>query len=201
MSASVHSASPYVPNYMMKQSLWNMGQQTSALQGLITPQTRLMSWQPHLISQAQRDVQHVYNSLAYNRHVHSGPAYGAYGNYGAGCGTFLRIAVKDPDKKMCILEKKIARLSKCCTQGCFLKSKTNQCRKMREAEAELQTLLAMEGGPTSLATAEDMAYDQLRTGIDTGRDAINMETAKTQKYILVGIVASMGLLGAIALLR
>ena len=72
---------------------------------------------------------------------------------------------------------------------------------MREAEAELQTLLSMSGGPTSLATAEDMAYDQLRTGIDTGRDAVNIETAKTQKYILVGIVASMGLLGAIALLR
>ena len=202
MSASVHEFKPYVPNYMMKQSLWNMEQQAAALQGMITPQTQLMPWQPHLVSQAQRDLQHVYNSLAYNQHVHSSPSYGAYGDYGAGCGTFLRIAVKDPDKKACILEKKVKRFAKCCQQGkCFLKNKSNQCRKMRKAEAELQAILASQGGPTTLATAEDMAYENVRTAIDMGQGNLGRQQAQTQKYILFGIVGSLGLLGAIALLR
>ncbi len=281
MSASVHEFKPYVPNYMMKQSLWNMEQQVSALQGMITPQTSLMAWQPHLVSQAQRDIQNVYNSMAYNKHVHSGEgyghlrhrpgvshctnyysylhkssaamsranrygrmgdrkrmvvwqrkarhfqslaqavhakchsasygAYGAYGGcghcgeppaYGAGCGTFLRIAVKDPDKKMCILEKKIKRFSKCCEQGkCFLKNKGNQCRKMRKANAELQTLLAAEGGPETLATATDIAYQNVRTGIDAGQQTLGVQQARTQRNILIGVVGSLGLLTAVALLR
>lgn len=283
MSASVHGIKPYVPNYMMKQSLWNMEQQASALRQMITPETSLMAWQPHLVSQAQRDIQNVYNSMAYSKHVHGGEgyghfrhrpgvsnctnyyaylhksssamaqanrygrmgdrkrmvvwqrkarqfkslaqaehakchsaSYGAYGacgqcgeppSYGAGCGTFLRIAVKDPDKKMCVLEKKIKRFSKCCEQGrCgkiwpFKKNKTKQCRKMRKANAELQALLAMDGGPTTVATATDMAYERVRTAIDVGEQTLGIEQAKTQRNILIGIVGSLGILTAVVLLR
>jgi hypothetical protein len=139
-----------------------------------------------------------------------GAMYGEYGgcghcgdshSYGAGCGTFLRIAVKDPDKKMCILEKKIKKYKKCCTSGCFLKRKDKQCRKLRKAKGELQTILNSEGGPTTLATATDMAYQKVRTNIDTGEQTLSERQAQTQRTLLITAVSAVGLLTAVYLLR
>ena len=169
---------------------------------------RMVVWQ----RQAQQ-----FRSLAQVEHAkcHSyggyGAMYGAYGgcghcgdshSYGAGCGTFLRIAVKDPDKKMCILEKKIKRFEKCCVNGkCFLKSKKRQCRRLRKAQGELQTLLAAEGGPTTLATATDMAYQNVRTNIDQGENTLALAQAKTQRALMIAAVSGVGILTAVYLLR
>lgn len=76
MSESVHTKT-YIPNYMLQQSLWNMEQQISQLRGMIKPETKTMAWQNHLASMAQRDIQHVHNSIAYSKYVHDGEGYGA----------------------------------------------------------------------------------------------------------------------------
>ena len=213
-----HSNSAYVPNYMMKQSLWNMGRQITQMKGLIKPDTQLMAWQPFLIAQAQRDVQNVYNSLAYNREVHGGHSYGGYGGYGGcghcgkptcgnkggqygGCGTFLRIAVTDPTKKACILEKKVAFHKKCCNPGCWYNKKDNQCRKLLEVQAELDLLLMQQYGPTTIETATDTEMEKLRVSevIEDKKHA--KEKAKLNKtLIMAGGVGLFGIL-ALAILR
>lgn len=211
MSASTHDA--YVPGYMMKQSLWNMEQQVSQLQGMITPQTRLMAWQPHLVSQAQRDIQNVYNSMAYNRHVHGGKGYGAMyggcgscgtaacgsGEYGGGCGTFLRLFVRDPAKKACLLEKDIAKHKKCCEQGCFLKSKSNQCRKMAEKQAELEAIHMAEYGPLDYSTATDMQAQLYQEQVDQQAADLELQQAQTTRMLIIaGGGAVLLLLGVLA---
>ena len=199
--SSPHNNSAYVPHYMMKQSLWNMEQQISRMQGLIKPEMRLMAWQPFLIAQAQRDVQNVYNSLAYNAKVHS------YGGYGASCGTFLRINVTDPHKKACVLEKNIAKHRKCCEKDCSWISgqgnQENQCRKMAEAQAELDLIMAQLYGstPETIEDATDIAMEQLRTDEAIADKKNKKEEAKLKKtLVMAGGIGLFGIL-AIAILR
>lgn len=265
MSSSSHDA--YVPNYMMKQSLWNMEQQASTLRGMITPETKLMSWQPHLVSQAQRDMQHVYNSVAYSKHVHGGEGYGALGAahykpcpqfhvhrkrsrflvgqahravgkrrtallrqagierrkaeialgrcrsyhgmcgdgmYGGGCGTFLRIAVRDPVKKACLLEKDIAKHQECCERKCSWFSgkgnQANQCRKLAEKQAALAAIEMAEFGPQTYAQATDMQAQQYQAQIDQGNEQYKQEQAQTQRTLLIaGGGLGLALLAVMAL--
>ena len=264
MSSSTHDA--YIPNYMMKQSLWNMEQQASALRGMITPQTKLMSWQPHLVSQAQRDIQHVHNSIAYSKHVHGGEGYGAlgaahqkpcpqfhvhrqrarfltgqahravgmrrssllqaaaterkraqialaqcrsyhgmcdggmYGFLDGGCGTFMKIAVKDPAKKACILENKVAKHQKCCEKKCVLKNQSNQCRKMAEAQAELDAITMEAYGPQTYMQATDMQAQMYQQQIAQGNEQYKQQQAQTQRTLLIaGGGLGLALLAVMAL--
>ncbi len=198
-------------NYMMKQSLWNMERQVSQLKGLITPQTRLMAWQPYLIAQAQRDVQNVYNSMAYSNHLRAnrGHSYGGYGAYGGSCGTFLRIT-GDAAKKACILEKDIAKHKECCEKDCSWWSgiftvkggnQENQCRKMAEKQAELDLIMAQEYGPTTIEQATDTEMAKWRAQEpEAEKDNKKAETKLKKTLIITGGSILFVILG-IAILR
>ncbi len=218
-----HNNAAYVPHYMMKQSLWNMEQQISQMRGLIKPKTRLMAWQPFLIAQAQRDVQNIYNSLAYSatgkgyggiRPHHPGAQHHSYGEYGANCGTFLQINVTDPHKKACVLEKKIAHYRECCENNCsgwnpatWFTAKggnqQNQCRKLAEAQAELDLIMGQLYGttPTTVEQATDIAMENLRTEEAIADKKAEKEKAKLTKTLIMAGGTGLFLILAIAILR
>lgn len=190
-------------NYMMKQSLWNMERQVSQLKGLITPQTRLMAWQPYLIAQAQRDVQNVYNSMVYSNHLRSNRGH-SYGGYGGGCGTFMRINITDPQKKACTLEKDIAKHKECCEKDCSWWSgrgnQENQCRKMAEKQAELDLIMAQQYGPTTLEQATDTEMAKWRAQEpEAERDNKKAETKLKKTLIITGGSILFVILGIVIL--
>jgi len=140
-------------------------------------------------------------------------SYGGYGGYGGcghcgkptcgnkggqygGCGTFLRIAVKDPQKKACILEKRIARHKKCCEKKCFWYGQRNQCRKLAEAQAELDAILMEQYGPTTIETSTDTAMEKLRIKEQVEDKKYKEEQAKLQKTLVVA--TGIGIFGLLA---
>jgi len=201
MSAPYHG-NPYVPNYMMKQSLWNMGQQISELQSMITPKTQLMAWQPHLVSQAQRDIQNVHSTIAYNKEVHGGQGYGAfrshaYGDCGVptgcsscaaaaaakessygGCGTFFGLT-RDPIKRACVVERKLSRMERACSKG-------RRCSKRDKLASELTTL-QMETGtsPDTLRTARDSGMDEYAARTARGEEEYGDSSRRTDYTLWV----------------
>ncbi len=118
------------------------------------------------------------------------------GQYGAGCGTFLRIRVRDPAKKQCLLEKDIARLEAKCAKG-----KTKKCEKLERKQAELAALLGMAEGPADLQTAEDMALASWQAqGVQADAD-LSEAKAKGRQTLTYMALGGMGLLIAVAALR
>jgi len=79
-----------------------------------------MSWSPYAASTPSYMKADFQSYGGYGGCGHCGkPTCGNKGGQYGGCGTFLRIAVKDPQKKACILEKRIAHHTKCCEKKCF----------------------------------------------------------------------------------
>ena len=76
------SSDPYNPVGMMRKTAWLMSKQVDEIYGMLTPETRLMAWQPHILSQAQRDVEVIYNTLSYNRAKEQGLAGESFGELG-----------------------------------------------------------------------------------------------------------------------
>ena len=123
------------------------------------------------------------------------PEYMMEPAYGGKCGTFLRIAVKDPTKKACILEKKIPRLEKKCTQGGFLVNKRIACSKLQRAQAELLAIASSIEAPLeSLQAAEDiqMAYYQAQLmGARTQYVEASPTTTQTLMLAMIGGVTAI----------
>ncbi len=130
------------------------------------------------------------------------PEYMMEPTYGGGCGTFLRISVKDATKKACILEKKVSRLEKKCTQGGFLVNKRIACAKLQRAQAELLAIASSIEAPLeSLQAAEDiqMAYYQAQL-MGTRTQAVEAST-KTTQTLMLAMIGGVTAIMALAMLR
>jgi hypothetical protein len=117
----------------------------------------------------------------------------SYGSYD-GCRTFLRIMVRDEAKKACILEKKIAKHSKCCNGKCFLKNQEKQCAKLARDEATLATIEASLYGPETYETAVDSQFQTYSNEVSTASTALVEEQAKTQRTLIYLVFGGVGVL-------
>ncbi len=104
--------------------------------------------------------------------------------------------MKDAQKKACILEKNIAKHTKCCKKKCFWKGQQNQCRKLAEAQAELDLILMEQYGPTTIETATDTAMEKLRIKEQIEDKKYKEEQAKLQKTLVMA--TGIGIFGILA---
>jgi len=154
----------YTHAYMMKKNLMEIEHMARRTEDRLSTTDRVMPWESDLVSQAATNLRSVYRYRKYKDrfgHTHRPktpfyPSLGAQG-YG-GCGTFFGLA-KDPVKRACYLEKKIASHAPKCNSG-----KTKSCDKVTKWESELAAITGntqiAQGTPADFYYQQAVAYEQ-----------------------------------------
>ena len=154
----------YTHAYMMKKNLMDMEYMARTTNEWLRTTDSVMPWESDLVSQAATNLRSVYRYRKYKDrfgHTHRIQTpfcpvplkqHGTQSQGYGGCGTFFGLT-KDPTKRACYLEKKIAKSAPKCAQG-----KTRHCDKVSKWEAEL---ISITGGPViAEGTAADFALEQ-----------------------------------------
>lgn len=150
----------YTHAYMMKKNLMDIEHMARRTNERLSTTNRVMPWESDLISQAATHMRSVHRYRKYKDrfgHTHRPktpfrlPLTQADGSY-SGCGTFFGLT-KDPVKRACYLENKIAKSAPKCAQG-----KQKHCTRVEKWEAEL---ISITGGPVvAEGTTADYALEQ-----------------------------------------
>ena len=120
------------------------------------------------------------------------PSCGGDTAYG-GCGTFFGLT-RDPLKRACFVERRLARMEKKCAKG-------RRCGKADSLAAELSTLQLETGtGPGTLRTAQDAAMQDYAARTSKDSETYSGQAAKTKQYMVIAVVAGIGLLATVAVL-
>ena len=191
----------YTHAYMMKKNLMDIGHMARAANGWLRTTDSVMPWESDLVSQAATNLRSVYRYRKYKDrfgHTHrpqtpfcpvplmqSGTQSQGY----SGCGTFFGLT-KDPTKRACYLEKKIASSQPKCDMG-----KTRHCDKVAKWQAELSsitgTAAVVQGTPADFYYQQAVAYEQQVTqGVDTGPDLLPIVGVGLASLVLLYALAA-----------
>lgn len=181
----------YTHAYMMKKNLMDIEHMARRTNERLSTMNRVMPWESDLISQAATHMRSVHRYRKYKDrfgHTHRpktpfvSPPTRADG-YG-GCGTFFGLT-KDPVKRACYLEKKIAKHAPKCNSG-----KQKSCNKVQKWEAELASVTGntsvVSGTPADFYYQQAVAYEQqVKQGVGDGPDLLPMVAAGLAGLVLV----------------
>jgi hypothetical protein len=159
----------YTHAYMLKKNLLDIEHMARRTNDRLSTTDRVMPWESDLISQADAQIRSVYRYRKYKDrfgHTHRPKTpflstVGSGGNYG-GCGTFFGLT-KDPVKRACYVEKKIAKHAPKCSTG-----KQKSCTKVQKYESELAAITGnagvVSGSPADFYYQQAVAYEQQVAG-------------------------------------
>lgn len=171
----------------MKRNLLDIEHMARRTNDRLSSADRVMPWESDLVSQANAQLRSVYRYRKYKdrfgyTHQPKTPFAVPASDYG-GCGTFLGIT-KDPIKRACLLERKIARAQGKCDKG-----KKKHCDKVQRFQSELATITGQPMNPTQ-GSAVDFYYQQ---AIQAQQGVAGGQSDGIEKYIPVIAAGAVGI--------
>lgn len=117
--------------------------------------------------------------------------------YGKYCGTFLGWWVKDPNKKACILEKKVSKHEAKCKKG-----NVSSCATLARSRGELTAIqTSIESPVTTLQLAKDMELREAQMQYDISQAQTAVAEDEMTKTLSIALIVGVTAVGAAMMLK